>query len=74
MSDDECTDLGSEMSADSSIEICTGRKKPFPKVFKFKMTKQGRFIISGYKINHLGIQNRKYNFYLGGTDACQGKT
>ena len=24
------------------------------------------------KTNYMGIKNRKYDFYLGGTDSCQG--
>ena len=64
--------MGIELDANSTIEICTGRKKAFPKTARFKMTKSGRFSKLPDKINYLGITDRKHDFYLGGTDSCQG--
>ena len=70
---EECTDLGSELEANSTIEICTGKKKAFPHILKFKMHKAGTITPIQDKINHMGIKSRKYDFYLGGTDSCQGR-
>ena len=64
--------MGIELDANSTIEICTGRKKTFPKTARFQMLKSGRFKKLREKTNYLGITNRRYNFYLGGTDSCQG--
>ena len=68
----ECDDLGSELEANSTIELCTGRKKDFPHTLKFKMLKGGTFTPQKDEINYMGIKSKKYNFYLGGTDSCQG--
>ena len=57
--------------ANSTTEICTGSRKEFPKIEKFKLTTRG-FVRYGYGVNFLGVKKRKYNFYLGGTDSCQG--
>ena len=70
---EECLDLGSELEANSTIEICTGKKKAFPHILKFKMHKGGTITPLQDKLNYMGIKNRKYDFYLGGTDSCQGK-
>ena len=70
---EECLDLGSELEANSTIEICTGKKKDFPHILKFKMHKGGTVTPLQDKLNYMGIKNRKYDFYLGGTDSCQGK-
>ena len=64
--------MGSELEANSSAEICTGKKKPFPEILKFKMHKGGAFTADGQKTNRFGVKSKKYNFYLGGTDSCQG--
>ena len=70
---DECSDLGSELDANATVEICTGRKNPFPHILKFKMHKAGTITPLEDQINYLGVKNRKYDFYLGGTDSCQGE-
>ena len=72
LSAEECDDLGSELDANSSIEICTGKKKPFPDSLKFQMSTDGKFSENGKVKNRLGIKSEKYNFYIGGTDSCQG--
>ena len=69
---EECDDLGSELGANSTIEICTGRKKSFPEILKFHMNRHGKFQSRGVIKDYLGTENRKYDFYLGGTDSCQG--
>ena len=72
MTPEECNDLGSELDANSTIEICTGRKKPFPHTLNFKMHKKGTITPLQDQTNYMGIKSRKYNFFLGGTDSCQG--
>ena len=70
--DDECADLGSDLEVNPTMELCAGSKKEFPKIEKFKLTRKG-FVRYGYNVNYLGVEKRKYNFYLGGTDSCQGR-
>ena len=76
LDDSECDDLGSELEANSTVELCTGSKKLFPKIelyaVWFNDTDQG-FKKIGNEIDYLGATQRKYDFYLGGTDSCQGK-
>lgn len=73
----ECDDLGSGLSANSTVELCAARKTPFPKIDKYKRVRNTRkktfyFQKTGTAINYLGIGESKYKFYLGGTDSCQG--
>ena len=70
--DDECKDLGAELESNPKIELCTGKKKKFPQIEIHTYTKRYGFNMTGTETDYLGI-NTKYNFYLGGTDSCQGK-
>jgi hypothetical protein len=71
--------MGTGLSANSTIEICTGKKTSWPKVRKFKRvidksSKKVYFQSTGTVKNYLGFgEKQKYDFYLGGTDSCQGK-
>ena len=77
---DLCQDLGKSLEANSTIELCAGKKNFFPSIMLFKRikspkTKSYYFKLLGKKTNYLGIGNisKKYKgFYLGGTDSCQG--
>ena len=74
---DECEDFDPVMQPNATHEICTGRKNPFPTVWLFKRTKSletGRFSFKhiGKEKNYLGFKKSKHDFYLGGTDSCQG--
>ena len=71
--DSECDDLGSELEANSSIELCTGSKRSFPKIEKYKLKKHEGFVFTGTEVDYLSGTKGKYDFYLGGTDSCQGK-
>ena len=68
----ECEDLGSELEANSSMELCTGSKKPFPKIEIYKLRAKKGFEFTGTEVDYLSGTKRKYDFYLGGTDSCQG--
>ena len=69
----ECEDLGSELEANSSMELCTGSKRPFPKIEIYKLRTKG-FEFTGTEVDYLSGTKGKYDFYLGGTDSCQGMT
>ena len=71
--DHECNDLGSEQEVNSSMELCTGRRKEFPEIFNYELTNRYRFKFIGTDIDYLGMKSRNYDFYIGGTDSCQGK-
>ena len=71
--DSECDDLGSELEANSSIELCTGSKRSFPKIQRYKLKAHRGFEFTGTEVDYLSGTKGKYNFYLGGTDSCQGK-
>ena len=73
MTPEECNELGSELEANATIELCTGRKVAFPHILQFKLHTGGTFTPERNTIDYMGVKNRKYNFYLGGTDSCQGK-
>ena len=73
MTPEECNELGSELEANATIELCTGRKVAFPHILQFKLHTGGTFTSERNTIDYMGVKNRKYNFYLGGTDSCQGK-
>ena len=73
----ECTHFGRSLNASSSIEICTGRKTDFPSIQQYirKVTKDNkrvRFKKKGTVKNLLGTKEKDYDFYLGGSDSCQG--
>ena len=77
LSKDECADLASDLSVNATTEICAGHKNYFPKIQKWKRirnTKKNSYYFRPMKTvtNYLGISNRKYDFYIGGTDSCQG--
>ena len=74
----ECTHFGQSLNANSSIEICTGHKTEFPHIqqYKRRISRDGKWITfkKGKKIkNLLGTNEKDYDFYLGGSDSCQGK-
>ena len=74
---DECEDFEPELSPNTTHEICGGRKNPFPTVWLFKRTKSlktGKFSFRhiGKEKNYLGFKKSKHDFYLGGSDSCQG--
>ena len=78
LTSDQCSDFESTLMPNRTHELCAGRKNYFPKVWKFKRMrsigkKTYHFKLIGPSINYLGIKKSKYNFYLGGTDSCQGK-
>ncbi len=56
------------------MQLCNEKKvlKPWSKVID-KKTKTFNFVLTGNVKNYLGFaEKQKYNFYLGGTDSCQG--
>ena len=69
--DDECEYLGSKQNANSHIELCTGRKKTFPRIETYEV-KGNAFEKIGTELDYLGLKENKYNFYVGGSDSCQG--
>ena len=74
---DECRNLGAELNANSTLELCTGKKKLFPQIVKLKRirnvkSKKYYFEYISKVTNYLGFEKTKYPFYLGGTDSCQG--
>ena len=71
--DHECNDLGSEQEFKSTMELCTGKKKKFPEIFNYELTNRYRFEFVSTDIDYLGTKSRKRDFYIGGTDSCQGK-
>ena len=79
LTEPECNDMGNSLNANATIEICTGKKTAWPEVRKFKKvidkkTKKFYFAPMGAVKNYLGFEGKqKYDFYLGGTDSCQGK-
>ena len=70
--DNECKDLGSKQDVNSEIELCTGRKKKFPRIETYEM-KGNAFEKIGTELDYLGLRQNKYNFYVGGSDSCQGR-
>ncbi len=75
---EECLEMGKELSSNSTMELCTGKKKRFPKIIKLKRiknvkSKSNYFEYIGKVTNYLGMGRSKYDFYLGGTDSCQGE-
>ena len=71
--DHECKDLGSEQEVKPTMELCTGKKKMFPEILNYELTNRHRFEFVGTDIDYLGTKSRKHDFYIGGTDSCQGK-
>ena len=74
---DECSYFEKMLAPNRTNEICTGRKNSFPKHWKFKRLlsktkKKYHFKLIGPSTNYLGFKKTKYNYYLGGTDSCQG--
>ena len=55
------------MDANTTIELCAGQKKPFPKVRKFgaKMFENGRFSFQDFE------ETEKDEWVIGGKDSCQ---
>ena len=77
LTEEQCEEMGSNVRANGTHEICAGRKNYFPKVLKFVRVKSVvndtfYFKPKGPSYNYLGFKESKYNFYLGGTDSCQG--
>ena len=73
----ECSHFGQALSADSDIEICTGRKTKFPIIQQYiqTVTRDGMrvgFKKEGMVRNLLGTNEKGYDFYLGGSDSCSG--
>ena len=73
---EQCEDLGVDLMANGAIELCTGKKTKFPHIYQFRrvLTKRNRvtFKSEGKILNTMGLEDPKYDFYLGGTDSCQG--
>jgi hypothetical protein len=74
----QCSDFGATLEANNSIEMCTGRKVEFDHIHQFRQIlskdkKRITFRSDGKVLNRLGTKFSKYNFYLGGTDSCQGE-
>lgn len=74
-----CRKLGADMSVDTSIEFCAGKKRPYPMVARFKRLKDpasGQYFFEhqGARPNYFGADSAGLDFYLGGTDACQGRS
>ena len=77
LTEEQCEDMASNLRANGTHEICAGRKNYFPKVLEFVRRKSVvndtfYFKPTGTSYNYLGFKESKYNFYLGGTDSCQG--
>ena len=77
LTEEQCEEMGLNLGANGTHEICAGRKNYFPKVLKFVRVKSVvndtfYFKPTGPSYNYLGFKESKYNFYLGGTDSCQG--
>ena len=77
LTDNECKDLGKTVHANVSLELCAGQKNYFPTVKKFKRIKNKRTKEYSFKFhkdttNYLGMPPSKYDFYIGGSDSCQG--
>ena len=77
LTEEQCVEMASNLRANGTHEICAGRKNYFPKVLKFVRIKSVvndtfYFKPKGLSYNYLGFKENKYNFYLGGTDSCQG--
>ena len=77
LTEEQCEDMASNLRANGTHEICAGRKNYFPKVLKFVRRKSVvnntfYFQPKDPSYNYLGFKESKYNFYLGGTDSCQG--
>lgn len=57
---DQCADFGSPLEANSTVELCTGRKTAFEEIYQFKrvLTKSDMvtFKTEGKVRNTLGIQ------------------
>ena len=55
------------MDANTTIELCAGQKKPFPKVRKFgaKMFENGSFSFQDLE------ETEKDEWVIGGKDSCQ---
>ena len=45
----------------------------FPEISNYELTNRHRFEFVGTDIDYLGTKSRKHDFYIGGTDSCQGK-
>ena len=73
----ECGHFGTDLEAKPNLELCTGKKTRYSYIYQFKrmVTEDGEITFKPHaKIkNYLGVKDPKYPFYLGGTDACQGK-
>ena len=77
LTEEQCEEMGSNLGANGTLETCAGRKNHFPKILKFVRVKSVvnntfYFKPKGPSYNYLGFKETKYNFYLGGTDSCQG--
>ena len=77
LTEEQCEHMASNLDANGTHEICAGRKNYFPKVLNFVRRKSVvndtfYFKPTGTSYNYLGFKESKYNFYLGGTDSCQG--
>ena len=77
LSREQCSDFAESLLFNHTYEFCAGKKNYFPKIWKFKRIKKNgekshHFKLVGQSTNYLGFKKTKYNFYLGGTDSCQG--
>ena len=71
--DDECKHLGADLDSKPNIELCTGKRKKFPKIEVYTYNMDHGFNLTGIETDYLGIKT-DYDFYIGGTDSCQGKS
>ena len=60
------------------MEVCAGKKLPFPQVPQYKRVQtrsEGKisFRADGFETNRLGLMESEFDFYIGGTDSCQGE-
>ena len=75
---EQCDEFAKDMEANRTHEICAGKKNYFPTIKKFKRLRSAKrkdyyyFKSIGSSVNYLGYNNTKHDFYLGGTDSCQG--
>jgi len=69
--DDECEHLGADLDSKPNIELCTGKRKTFPKIEVYTFNMEHGFNLTGMETDYLGIKTN-YDFYIGGTDSCQG--
>jgi hypothetical protein len=77
LTESQCTFFGKALETNASIELCSGKKSKFPLIHQFRRitTKDNKIKFQPQPpvVNRLGLPESKYDFFLGGTDSCQGE-